>query len=756
MSSAALLAQLTQNGADVYEPGLQLPRYIVSQECLAGYDGGPIYIAPPIPTVPFTSAFPQPVNLGNSWDAALVREVASAISDEARAAWTHLGRPSLTCMSPNLNIARDPRWGRNVESFGEDPSLVAVLGAAYVRGLQEGLPGAVSGGYLKTFAMPKHLGAYSVECFNASGGPNDYPNCPVCRADFNAVVDDTDLRHTYLPAWEAAVAQASASGVMCSYNAINGAWEAGRSPGRLFSSHIPSIPSPSLLAGVPACANGGILKDVLVGEWGLQGPVISDADAVAQAGPWPPAGVSDCIGHRYTASFAEAAMAGFVNGTTVSLEDDAGAGAMYHTYLPAALAAGNISLAQVRAAAARALLPRFRAGLYDPPERVPWSAIPASVIDGEAAHDLARRAAAESYVLLRNANATLPLAPAAEGGPASIAVVGPAANCTGCAINRYSGHPSRATSAWDGIAALAAALGTVPVYGGAGGPAAVAAVASASVGVVVLTGEAEGESKDRQALGLPPDQAALLAALLATGTPLVLVVYSGGAVDVAPALDAEGGGAAAAVLFAHQGGMEAGAALADVLWGVVNPSGCLAATAYRASWAAASDFLDMGMRTGPGRGYRYLTPAAAAAHVLAPFGAGLSYTTWAAAVTAVEPASRIVSAAALAAGTTVNITVAITNTGARPGSRVVQLFLSRQGAGPPEWPRAWLPAAGFSKVHSVPAAGGRTTVQLAVAARDVSLWTAAQHAYVVQPGTYTLTLRDADAASPPVTLTVTP
>ena len=157
---AALVAQLTQNGADVYHGGLQLPRYIVSQECLAGFDGGDIYIAPPVPTTP-SSGFPQPCNMGSSWDPALVRELASAISDEARAAFTHLGRPSLTCMSPNLNVNRDPRWGRNVESLGEMPGLIATLGVAYVRGVQEGLPENASAAakYLKIMAVPKHLGA---------------------------------------------------------------------------------------------------------------------------------------------------------------------------------------------------------------------------------------------------------------------------------------------------------------------------------------------------------------------------------------------------------------------------------------------------------------------------------------------------------------------------------------------------------------------------------------------------------------------
>jgi beta-glucosidase-like glycosyl hydrolase len=223
MDSEQLIAQLTQNGADVYSPTFQLPRYIVSQECLAGFDGGSIFLAPQIPSVK-SSAFPQPVNMGNSWDIDLVRDIASAISDEARAAFNKGGRPSLTCMSPNLNVNRDPRWGRNIESFGEDPMLISSLGASYIAGIQHGRSGGASNanGYLKMMAVPKHLGAYSVECYNASGGANTYPHCPVYRSNFNSVVDAVDLRETYYPGWQAAVQDASAQGVMCSYNAING------------------------------------------------------------------------------------------------------------------------------------------------------------------------------------------------------------------------------------------------------------------------------------------------------------------------------------------------------------------------------------------------------------------------------------------------------------------------------------------------------------------------------------------------------
>jgi beta-glucosidase len=228
----SLIAQLVQNGADIYAPNVQLPRYLVSQECLAGYDSGQIYIAPPIVSLNSSSAFPQPAALGCTFDPALVREIASAISDEARAGWRHFDRPSLTCMSPVLNVVRHPGWGRAYESYGEEPSVIGALGSAYIRGLQEGTPGQGGGtSVLKIFAVPKHLGAYSVECYNASGGANDYPSCPVYRSFFNAVLGNDEMREFYLPGWEqvfalpktsGSPAAPAPSGVMCSYNAVNG------------------------------------------------------------------------------------------------------------------------------------------------------------------------------------------------------------------------------------------------------------------------------------------------------------------------------------------------------------------------------------------------------------------------------------------------------------------------------------------------------------------------------------------------------
>ena len=486
--------------------------------------------------------------------------------------------------------------------------------------------------------------------------------------------------------------------------------------------------------GVPDCVNGELLRGTLNKDWAAKGFVISDAGAVGHS--------SDVTAHppgqNYTHGLQGAAVAALINGTTISIESSAAPA--YQAHLLPALAKGLVTLPELRAAAKRALLPRFRVGLYDPPKLVPWNSIPASVIESAAHHALARRAAAESFVLLSNRDRTLPLRSVADGGPKTIAVVG-LCNDAAKSIGRYSGHPKTSTTVWDGVSAAAAAGGATAVLGVGAGAKALAVAKGTDVAVVVLTGEQEGESHDRQKLGLPPNQLAFLKALIASKVPLVVIMISGGAVDVSLAEQE-----AAALIAMGCGGMEAGAALADVLFGAVNPSGVLAATVYKASWANASDFLSMAMRTPPGRSHRYLTDKARAEYVLFPFGFGLSFSNWSATLSGgVRPAT--ISVASLTAGANVTITVSVRNHGGPAGSRVSYAMLSRQGAAPSEgWPRQWLPTRGFAKLHDI-SEHESATAELTITARDLSRWDESLHRFTVRAGQYEVKLRDGAAAA---------
>ena len=257
-------------------------------------------------------------------------------------------------------------------------------------------------------------------------------------------------------------------------------------------------------------------------------------------------------------------------------------------------------------------------------------------------------------------------------------------------------------------------------------------------GRVVVTGTGEGESHDRFSVTFPEATLAWLAELAAAPSlpPLVLLVASGGAVDCSPALPLFG--AAVAI---YTGGMDYGAAVGDVLFGAVDPSGALAHTVYKNSWVNASDFLSMAMRAAPGRGHRYLTPAAAAEHVLFHFGYGLSFTSWAAALESVAPTT--ISRSALEAGANVSVTVRLTNTGeTRAGSRVSFLLLQRPDASPDEeWPEQWLPRFGFAKAHKV-APGATVELAMTLVARDFSRWDAAAGGFVVRPGAFAFEVRD--------------
>ena len=301
-----MLAQLS-NSEGAF---LDQEQYEVGQECLAGFDAGGLWASTAVGVQTFsTSAFPHAVSLGMSFDKALVRSVASAIGHEARAGHTHFGRPSLTCQSPVLNIARDPRWGRCMEVYGEDPTTVALLGHAYVTGIQHGDVGAPSTPVLLTAASPKHFTDYNLECSCYRGHPGCDPENPAagCKAPsgvgrnaYDANVTAHDMRETYLAGWKAAAA-AGIQGLMCSSNAVN---------------------------GVPLCAHHDLLATVMRGEFGMSGAVISDGNGVADIYHQPDMSGNNPIdghhipGHEYASSWPAAAADAIEAGCDMSWDED--------------------------------------------------------------------------------------------------------------------------------------------------------------------------------------------------------------------------------------------------------------------------------------------------------------------------------------------------------------------------------------------------------------------------------------------------
>jgi beta-glucosidase len=337
------------------------------------------------------TVFPQAIGLAATWDEALMLEVATAISDEARAkhhAFAARGKrfifQGLTLWSPNVNIFRDPRWGRGQETYGEDPLLTGKLAVQFIRGLQGNDPR-----YLKTVATLKHFAVHS--------GPEPL------RHEFDARTDLRDLWQTYLPQFEMGIRDGGAESVMCAYNRYN---------------------------GEPACASDQLLNGILRGQWGFTGFVVSDCRGIDDFHAY----------HKVTASPDQSAALGLRMGT------DLECGKVYAN-LKDALQQGLISEAEIERSLKRLLLARLRLGMFDDPQTVPYAQIPYSVVDSPKHRALAVRAAEESIVLLKNADQTLPL----RRDLRSIAVIGPNADQWLMLLGNYNGVPSHASTPLEGI-----------------------------------------------------------------------------------------------------------------------------------------------------------------------------------------------------------------------------------------------------------------------------------------------------------------
>jgi len=337
------------------------------------------------------TVFPQAIGLAATWDEELMHEVASAISDEARAKHhAAVARGSrqvyqgLTLWSPNINLFRDPRWGRGQETYGEDPVLTGRLAVQFVRGLQ-----GEDARYLKTAATLKHFAVHS--------GPEPL------RHEFDARVDDLDLYQTYLPHFELGLREGRPASVMCAYNRVN---------------------------GEGACASDRLLNGILRSDWGFDGYVVSDCRAIDDLHAH----------HKVTATPAESAAIAVRRGT------DLECGTIYAN-LAEAVRKGLVREADLDRSLKRLMLARLRLGMFDDPAHVPYAQIPPAVVDSAEHRALALRTSEASVVLLKNAKETLPL----RRDLKSIAVIGPNADNWLMLLGNYNGVPAHAVTPLEGI-----------------------------------------------------------------------------------------------------------------------------------------------------------------------------------------------------------------------------------------------------------------------------------------------------------------
>jgi beta-glucosidase len=577
------------------------------------------------------TVFPQAIAMAASWDVPLMHQVADVIGTEFRAKYLEKVRPDggtdwyrgLTVWSPNINIFRDPRWGRGQETYGEDPYLTSRLGVAFVTGLQ-----GDDSKYLKTVATPKHFAVHS--------GPES------TRHTADVHVSRHDLEDTYLPAFRATVMEAKAESVMCAYNSIN---------------------------GEPACGNGTLLQEHLRKDWGFQGYVVSDCGAAAD--------IFIPDGHRFAPNAEAGVTVAFKTGMDLicgdyrnhmSTEPDGIVGAVRHGLLPESILDRSL---------ARLFTARIKLGMFDPPAGNTYARIPASQNDTAAHRATALRMAQESLVLLKNSDHLLPL----KKTPAVIAVIGPNADNLDALLGNYNGTPSHPVTILAGIRARFAqsqvlyVQGTGLVEADQSGDQAVDAVRKADL-VIMVAGlsphiegeemkvEAEGFSGgDRTSLDLPVPQQKLLERVQALGKPTVLVLMNGSPLGISWA-DQN----IPAIVEAWYPGGEGGTAVAALLAGDFSPAGRLPLTFYRSvDQLPPFDDYSMSKRT-----YRYF-----AGEPLYPFGYGLSYTSFA-------YSNGQVSKPRVGASADVTVSVDVTNSGGMAGDEVVQLYLTHPGmAGAP-------------------------------------------------------------------------
>jgi len=620
------------------------------------------------------TSFPQAIALASSWDPALVRAVNVVTAREMRA------RGVTEALTPVVDVARDPRWGRIEETFGEDPYLVGEMGVAAVEGLQ-GEGKAWDLGPAKVFATLKHLTGHGQPESGTNVGPAPY--------------SERALREFFFPPFEKIIARTGVSAVMPSYNEID---------------------------GVPSSANVWLLQKVLRGEWGFEGAVVSDYYAIEDLQRL----------HHIAATPEEAALLALKAGVDIDLPSPGA-----YATLTQQVRDGRVPVSSIDAAVRRLLTLKLRAGLFEHPFADAEQA--QAVTDTPDARALALKSAQRAIVLLKN-DGILPLQ-LPPGKTPVIAVIGP--NAAVARLGGYAGQPPLTVSILDGIRAKVGARAKVVFAQGVkitanddwwadevqlADPqenhrlidAAVAAARGADQ-IVLAIGDTEQTSRegwapthlgDRDSLDLVGEQQALFDALRALGKPLVVVLING-----RPASTVTIAEQANALLEGWYLGEQGGNAMADVLFGAVNPGGKLPLTIPRGVGQ-----LPMFYNAKPSarRGYLFDTTAP-----LYPFGFGLSYTTF-------EIGAPKLSSDHISVDGSVTVSVPVRNTGSRDGDETVQLYV-HQLVGSVTRPIKELKA--FERVSV--AAGATKTVTFTLTPESFRMWNIEMHR-VVEPGAFEL------------------
>jgi len=595
---------------------LGIPAYDWWNECLHG-----------VGRAGLATVFPQAIGLGATWDKELIYKVATAISDEARAKHHEFVRNNsrrryqgLTFWTPNINLFRDPRWGRGQETYGEDPYLTGKLAVQFVKGLQGDHPK-----YFKTISTLKHYVVHS--------GPEPE------RHTFDAVTDKRDFLESYLPHFEMGIKEGKAYSVMCAYNRYN---------------------------GEACCGSGYLLNQILRKEWGFEGYIVSDCGAIADI----------YRGHKIVGTPAEAAALAVKSGTDLEC-------ASVYQNLKEAVGKGLITEQEIDVAVKRLFTARIKLGMFDPPEMVPYAQIPYSVNDCQEHKELAHLTACKSIILLKNQGNLLPL----RKDIGKVAVIGPNSDEVFVLLGNYNGTPSDPVTPLRGIREKLAGKSEVFYARGCnwveGMPGqkpsdsliseAVEVAKNADVVIMCMgiTPRLEGEEMrvnadgfrggDRTRIDLPDVQQELIKKIHSLGKPVVLVLLGGSAITVN--WENEN---IPAIIHAWYPGQAGGNAIADVIFGDYNPAGRLPVTVYK-SVNDLPPFEDYNMKN---RTYRYFT-----GEPLYRFGYGLSYTTFEYSGLKVKNNNK--------AGSPVQVSVNVKNTGQREGEEVVQVYVSNLSASVP-------------------------------------------------------------------------